>query len=94
MSRLKITLTGVALFSMVVLAFIGFTGGRTHKLTDHDIARNRVRAEVFELCNIARQEENGKSEEMCGKIQDTTNTEYVCEKRNKSPVNHCWVEDK
>lgn len=78
---------------MVVLAFIGFTGGRTHKLTDHDIERNRVRAQVFEVCNISRTTD-GISEEMCGKIQDTTNTEYVCEKRNKSPVNHCWVEDK
>jgi hypothetical protein len=93
MSKLKITLTGVGVLCVVLLAFIGYTSGSTAKLSDEDIARSRVRAQVFEVCNISRTTD-GISEEMCGKIQDTTNTEYLCKLRNQSPVNHCWVENK
>ena len=93
MSKLKITLTGVGVLCVVLLAFIGYTSGSTAKLSDEDIARARVRAQVFEVCNYTRVNRD-VSEEMCGKIQDATNTEYLCKLRNQSPVNHCWVENK
>jgi len=94
MSKIKVTLTGVLVVAVVALAFIGFTSNSTAKLTDTDIARARVRAQVFELCNYSRLSINDNTEELCGSLQDKTNTEYICEQKNQSPVNHCWVEDK
>lgn len=49
---------------------------------------------VYQICNNARQEDNGASELECGRAQERTSTEFLCEQRNQYPDNVCWVEEK
>lgn len=49
--------------------------------------------EVFDICQASRIG-NTQSEQRCGDVQDLYQYEYVCEQRNSSSANHCWVESK
>ena len=75
-----ITLVGVAVVS-------DYRGARAELST-------AKREYVYQICNSARQEVNGQSEQECGRAQDRTGTEFLCEQRNADPSNHCWVEEK
>lgn len=57
-------------------------------------ANTSAASEVYAVCNSARLEVSGESEEACGAIQDKYNAEFLCEARNSSVDNHCWVEVK
>lgn len=42
------------------------------------------------VCDKAHDEDNGGSEELCGQLQDQTNTEYTC----NNNASYCWLEVK
>lgn len=45
---------------------------------------------VQNICDVAHDENSGRSEQVCGWAQDHANAEYLCDGR--SPSAHCWVE--
>lgn len=49
---------------------------------------------VYNVCNSARFEVLGTSEQSCAQAQDETQTEFLCSHRNNRPDNICWVEGK
>lgn len=49
---------------------------------------------VYHICNDARLEVSGESEEACGQAQDRTGTEFFCHANNQDPSTTCWVEDR
>lgn len=51
---------------------------------EHDIAQ------VKATCDYSRTVVSGYYEELCGRLQDQTNTEYIC----NATVTDCWVESK
>lgn len=48
---------------------------------------------VYSVCNESRISAT-INETQCGDMQDETNTEFLCEANNTSPINYCWVEVK
>jgi hypothetical protein len=48
---------------------------------------------VYSVCQISRQT-NKISESTCGELQDYYLVEYLCEQKNNSANNQCWVESK
>lgn len=57
-------------------------------------AANNAAAEVYAVCNSARQELSGASENQCGNLQDRYNIEFLCNANNSSADTHCWTEIK
>lgn len=51
---------------------------------------NRLKDAVKAVCDYAHNQTNGETEEACGRAQDASNTEYLCDKNG----NNCWVEVK
>lgn len=49
---------------------------------------------VYNVCNDARLEVSGDSEEACGQVQDKYNIEFLCESNNWLASTHCWTEAK
>lgn len=82
----------LGLVALVMVLAFGIEFGRM-ALERHD-ARRTTMTYVYNICNAARQEDNGRSEADCGEVQDRTDTEFMCEQDNNDPATHCWVEDK
>lgn len=57
-------------------------------------ATDNAKREVYAVCNSARLELNGASEEACGQVQDKYNIEFLCEANNNLPATNCWTEAK
>jgi hypothetical protein len=53
---------------------------------------NPEQAAVYKVCNESRQVINHDLEQKCGKLQDATHTEFLCDGLEAS--SHCWVEQK
>lgn len=60
----------------------------------NNAAAQSAAREVYAVCNSARQEMSGASEQACGDLQDKYNIEFLCEARNSEASNHCWTEIK
>lgn len=60
----------------------------------NNAAAESAAREVYAVCNSARQEISGTSEQACGDLQDKYNIEFLCEARNSEASNHCWTEVK
>lgn len=84
---MKLPLTPLIALTLAVALVV--TGQYAEARKDERAAK---RDYVYQLCNDARQELSGASEEACGQAQDSTNTEFLCEANNMSPSTYCWVE--
>lgn len=60
----------------------------------NNAATENAKREVYAVCNSARLEISGQSEQACGDLQDKLGIEYLCQERNDLPTNHCWTEAK
>lgn len=47
---------------------------------------------VYNVCNHARTELDGESRAQCGEAQDSTHSEFMCDRDDMLPSTHCWVE--
>lgn len=54
-----------------------------------DLAQSKAEY-AYTICNQAHNEVSGSSEEACGRAQDQTNTEFLCDHTG----NNCWIESK
>lgn len=77
---LAIILEGLYLLGL----FIGYQLG-------HNAALHQMR-DVQKVCDQSHAVMNGYLEEKCGKAQDNTHTEYVCDGPYEN--SRCWVEVK
>lgn len=57
-------------------------------------AADNAAREVYAVCNSARQEISGISEQACGDLQDKYNIEFLCQANNSEASNNCWTEVK
>lgn len=60
----------------------------------NNAAANAAAREVYAVCNSARQEISGASENACGDLQDKYNIEFLCQANNSEASNNCWTEIK
>ncbi len=70
----------------ILLGAIGFTNYATWE------QESRVHTTVYEVCHYSHLVRNTQAEEACGRAQDASTTEFLCESRE--PDARCWVEDK
>lgn len=81
-------------FNATAFAF-GLIVGLFFTVYYHQNKQNHIaKATVFAICQEARQEMSGASEQACGDIQEQLNIEYLCDERNSLASNHCWTEAK
>lgn len=57
-------------------------------------ATDNAKREVYAVCNSARLEISGASEQACGQLQDKYGIEFLCNANNNSPATNCWTEAK
>ncbi len=80
-------------WTMILLGLSIILIAITNIMQTNDIKETRE-ALVYSVCNQARQEINGASEQDCGELQDKFNIKFSCENRNSLASNKCWTEDK
>lgn len=54
-----------------------------------DVRQSSNEDGVKRICDFSRTVDDGQWEELCGRAQDFTGTEYLC---NPNVVPECWVE--
>lgn len=54
----------------------------------------RVHRGVYTVCKMSNESMSRDLEVACGKLQDTTNTEFMCNQTKYNSSLVCWVEDK
>lgn len=81
------------IFSITLLGLcLAILGGSN--ITQTNDIRKTQEALVYSICNQARQEISGASEQDCGEVQERLNIKFSCENRNSLPTNKCWAEAK
>lgn len=79
--------TGLAfiIIGIIALSFFVATAGAASP-------RAREMSLVQSTCSYSREVTSGTWEDLCGEMQDKTNTEFLCS--DLSSDAYCWVEDK
>lgn len=60
---------------------------------DNPPTRQQQVLEAYNICNSARLEPSGRSEQACGDVLDKYNLVFTCEQRNRKLDNVCYVYD-
>lgn len=76
--------------TVILAVFVGLVFG----LALNQAATNNAKRQVYAVCNSARLEIDGRSEQACGDLQDKLGVEFLCENNNSLTTNHCWTEAK
>lgn len=79
-------------YSLIALMLTSMAVGQL--FTAHTEASTSKHDYVYAICNQARTQLSGASEQQCGEAQDRTSTEFMCEHNNSLTSTHCWVESK
>lgn len=75
---------------LFVAVLLGFA---LMQLSDAQVDVSQAKQElVYQVCEQARHEVSGESEQQCGDIQDSTGIDYLCGMADEYGDRTCWVE--
>lgn len=79
---------------MKTTIFLALVVGLMFGVAINNAATQNAKRQVYAVCNGARLEISGASEQACGDLQDRLGVEFLCDSNNSLTSNHCWTEAK
>lgn len=79
---------------MKTTIFLAVLVGVIFGLAINKASTDNAKRQVYAVCNSARLEIDGRSEQACGDLQDKLGVEFLCKANNNLESNYCWTEAK